>query len=339
MKWKMTEACFGDIVRVSLGAIYHFGIFVSEEEVIQFGLPPTPNRRAEDVEVLSSSVYDFLAGGFLEVGICEGREKKRRKTPEETVSAARRRLGERGYDIIYNNCEHFANECAFGEKFSSMTDSLRNKFRSIPIVHVYVAKFPFPVDDEKIYPPARAKEIESCSNPSVRRQKYFVWKLLENALMRSFGLKIGNIDFTRTDSGKWECSECCFSLSHSGDFVAVALSRKPVGVDIEKRDEARFTAALAEKITTASESDKINRLENSAQSRALNALWTKKEAIFKLLGDKAFQPDKIETSEYGLLTKTVKCEEEQYLITVASEDATKAVFRGADELKFIDFNI
>ena len=326
MKWKMKEAQFGDIVRVSLGSIYHYGIFVSEEEVIQFGLPPTPNRRAEDVEVLSAPVSAFLAGGFLEVGCSERQDKKRRRSPKDTVAAARGRLGERGYDIIHNNCEHFANECAFGEKFSSMTENLRAKFRAMPIVHVYLAHVPFPVEDERIFPPARAEEINSCSHPDVRRNKYYVWKLLERALKLSLGLNLKELNAVCTENGKWECPSCCFSLSHSGDVVAVALSRKPIGVDIEKCDEARFNRALAEKITTAHEREALEK-RGALQGAELNALWTQKEAIFKLLGGRAFQPKNIEVSEYNTVTKAVQDQEEKYFLTVASEDNAQPVFR------------
>lgn len=327
MKWEMKEARSGDIVRVSLGKIYHFGIFVSEEDVIQFGLPPTPDRRSEDVEVLSSPVANFLAGGFLEVGICEGREKKRRKTPEETVAAAKRRLGERGYDILHNNCEHFVYECAFGEKFSSMTENIRTALREIPIVHVYVARFPFSVETETIVPPARAREIEDCSNPKVQHEKYYAWKLLEKALMRSLGLKPGSLDIRRSENGKWECSSCFFSLSHSGNFVAAAVSRKPIGVDIEKWDPSRFTKELANKMVTKREKAAIRRLGESERGTALNALWTKKEAIYKSAGDTSFQPRRIETSKYASATKAILLEDERYLITVVSEDSDQAVFR------------
>lgn len=333
----MKEARYGDIVRVSLGLIYHYGIFVSEEEVIQFGLPPTPNRKAEDVEVLSSHVSDFLAGGFLEVGQPERQEKKNRRTPEQTVLAARARLGERGYDIIRNNCEHFANECAFGAKFSSMTDGLRARFRAIPVVHVYVSKFPFDLEDSRILPKAREKEIESCSNTKVKQQKYYVWKLLETALMRSFGLKLANINIKKQDSGKWECDECYFSLSHSDDFVAVAVSRKPVGVDIEKLNPQRFTEALLEKIATVSEQDELN-CSGDLLKTYLNILWTKKEAIFKLLGDKTFQPKSIESSKYSSLTKKVQDENGQYFVTVASEDAKLAIFRNAEGITVTDID-
>ena len=338
MKWTMKEARYGDIVRVSLGSIYHYGIFVSEEEVIQFGLPPTPDRRAEDVEVLSSDVSLFLQGGFLEVGECEGREKKRRKTPAETVSAAKKRLGERGYDILHNNCEHFANECAFGEKISFMTESLREKFRAIPIVHVYVQRFPFAVEEEKICPPERVAEIESCSNADVRRQKYFVWKLLEKALMRSFGLTMDKLDLRRTDSGKWTCSACQFSLSHSGNVVAVAVSRKPIGVDVERLDESRFTDAMEQKIATQREREQLQGLGNN-RGTALNALWNKKEAIFKSLEQKSFVPSGIQTEQFATVTKQFQCDGKQYLISVASEDAKMAIFRTADSIDFSDFNL
>ena len=40
MRWTPDECRPGDIVRVKLGAIYHYGVFVSEDEVVQFGEPP-----------------------------------------------------------------------------------------------------------------------------------------------------------------------------------------------------------------------------------------------------------------------------------------------------------
>ena len=336
MKWEMREAKAGDIVRVALGPLFHFGIFVSEDEVIQFGLPPTPNRRAEDVEVLSSPVDEFLGGGFLEVGIPEGKEKRRRKSPKEVISKARSRLGERGYHIIYNNCEHFANECYFGEKFCSMTDNLRAQFRAIPVVHVYAAKFPFDVESKEIYPPERANEIESCSNEQVRLSKYYVWKLLESALMRTFGLKIKKVTFTKNQSGKWECGDCCFSLSHSGNLVAVALSRKSVGVDIERKDTARFDEKIAQKILTEREEEEVKQLDENARGAALNLLWTKKEALFKQGGEGAFNPRNVETADGRFLSKEIAAGGERYILTVASEDAPRAQFRLEEDLQFIE---
>ncbi len=51
MRWEPTACQAGDMVRVRLGSVYHYGIFVSEDEVIQFGLPPTAENRAAEGEV------------------------------------------------------------------------------------------------------------------------------------------------------------------------------------------------------------------------------------------------------------------------------------------------
>lgn len=209
-------------------------------------------------------------------------------------------------------------------------------FKNCP-VHVYVAQFPFPAEEEKIAPAARAKDIEGCANQQVRTAKYFVWKLLENALMRSFGLRIGELEIAQSKSGKWECPECFFSLSHSGNLAAVAVSAKPVGIDIERRDEARFTPSLARKILTCSELKEIEQQEGIIRSDAINALWTKKEALFKLAGEGAFLPNKIETSGTKCATKIIVSGEEQYFFTVAAEDAEQAIFRLAYDLKLINF--
>ena len=53
MIWWQSECKFGDMIRISFGNFYHYGIFVSEDEVIQFGLPPFDgllNRKFEDFE-------------------------------------------------------------------------------------------------------------------------------------------------------------------------------------------------------------------------------------------------------------------------------------------------
>ena len=39
------------------------------------------------------------------------------------------RIGEGGYNIIHNNCEHLAYECVFGEKKSEQTDAIRAFWR------------------------------------------------------------------------------------------------------------------------------------------------------------------------------------------------------------------
>lgn len=325
MKWTLKAAEYGDMVRVKLGKVYHYGIFADENEVIQFGPPPVNGARLKDseIEVCVTDVYGFLCGGFMEVAEPERKEKKKRRSAEETVSTARSRVGERGYNILYNNCEHFAYECAFGEKYCSQTEALRAAWHSLPILDVYVAPIPEACDFEAIVPKARREEIAGCSNESVKRRKYAVWKLLEYGLKRTFGHAIGNLEFTLSANGKWQCNACEFSLSHSGNVVAVALSRKPVGVDIEGVHAVK--AELAKKILTDDEFADYSALAENREEY-LSRKWTEKESLFKRAGGKAFHPSKIAVLGQSLKTERIAAADGEYFLTVASDDIARFKF-------------
>ena len=130
MKWAYTECRFGDIIRIKLGSVYHYGIFVSDNEVIAFGLPPTEEnlKNAQEIKVLSTDIDVFSCGNLIETAQLSLKEKLRRASPEKTVSKARARIGEGGYNLIHNNCEHFVNEVVFGEKISEQERSVREKW-------------------------------------------------------------------------------------------------------------------------------------------------------------------------------------------------------------------
>ena len=129
MQWKVKDPTSGDIIRTKVRFYYHFGIFVSPDEIIQFGLPDDPGRCAEEIKVLASDIQTFLHGGELEVGVPERAERKKMRRPEQVVAIARQRLGEGGYNLLHNNCEHFVNDCFFGQPSSSVMQNAREKFR------------------------------------------------------------------------------------------------------------------------------------------------------------------------------------------------------------------
>lgn len=129
MKWSQKQPSYGDIIRTKVSFYYHYGIFVSPDRVIQFGLPNDPGRPSSEIKVLATDVYTFLNGGSIEVGICENSEKSTRCTPSQTVEIAESKLGEGGYDILHNNCEHFVYFCAFKEAKSSFLQNIRSKLR------------------------------------------------------------------------------------------------------------------------------------------------------------------------------------------------------------------
>jgi len=51
------------------------------------------------------------------------------RSAKEIIRIARLRIGEGGYDILHNNCEHFVNDCAFGRSSSRFVDDVRQKLR------------------------------------------------------------------------------------------------------------------------------------------------------------------------------------------------------------------
>lgn len=131
MKWAYRECIPGDIIRVKLGSVYHYGIFVSEDEVIAFGLPPTAEnlKNPQEIKVLATDIDVFSCGNLVEAAQLSLKEKLKRTPPEKTIAVARARIGESGYNLIHNNCEHFVNEVVFGEKVSEQELAVRRKWQ------------------------------------------------------------------------------------------------------------------------------------------------------------------------------------------------------------------
>ncbi len=332
MKWEMISPSSGDVVRVKAGSIWHYGIYVSDDEVIQFGATPTSAAMlmGADIAVISSDIDSFLIGGFLEVAVFDKKELKSKRPPEEIVKAARSRIGEEGYHILHNNCEHFAFECATGQHRCEQVDSVRDKFRSLPLLDVYVAEIPQNISLTRLYPKKRNAEVEACKNERVRLEKYCVWKLLELAVDRSFGLKLEDLDFKKDKNGKWSADKLFFSLSHSNGVVAVAVSRKPVGVDVEALVSIRGDK-LQNRVFSPSELEEYNSLAEEHKKLFMLEMWTKKESEFKRSGGGSFSPALTHTTA----TKTVQFEHmgNIYMLSVANDDLERLKFHGIDQIK------
>ncbi len=319
MKWSYKEPSYGDMIRVSVGTIYHFGIYVSDEEVIQFGLPPSRRVGQSDaeVEVLSSDIDGFLAGGFLEVCEFDKKEKKKNRKPEEIVTYARDKIGTRGYHILYNNCEHFANECVSGVHVCRQAEDVRALFRNMPIVDVYIAALPKNGEVGHVACRARMDEISSVSNERVRREKYFVWLLLCYALERSFGLRGKKLDFVKESHGGWSVGDLSVSLSHSENALAVAVSRAPVGIDIERVKVPR-SEKFAAYIMNEAELAEYENIPPEQREERLIEIWTAKEAIFKSKRIANFIPNQNDTLSEAFRTHRVMIEGEEYAWSVAT---------------------
>ncbi len=130
MNWKPIEpTSSGDIIRTKVSFYHHYGIFVSLDEVIQFGLPTDLGKSSAEIKVLSTDIATFLNGGEIETAFPTKAEAVKMCSKKQIVQNARSKIGQGGYDILHNNCEHFVNQCAFFETKSAFLDDVREKIR------------------------------------------------------------------------------------------------------------------------------------------------------------------------------------------------------------------
>jgi 4'-phosphopantetheinyl transferase len=97
------------------------------------------------------------------------------------------------------------------------------------------------------------------------------------------------IEFTYGGNGKPEISvprtDVRFSLSHSADLVACALTREcAIGVDVEFERPIEDAAQVARRFFHPAEYRDLVSLPESARLSGFYAGWTRKEAVIKALG-------------------------------------------------------
>lgn len=122
--WVKMKPEYGAQIRVSRGLYYHHGIYANDNEVYQFASPVGSEVSQETAEVMVTTLDKFLDGGELEVRCYTDEELKKKRKPDEIIEYAKAHLGEKGYDIISNNCEHFSNRCAFGKSESNQVEDV-----------------------------------------------------------------------------------------------------------------------------------------------------------------------------------------------------------------------
>lgn len=149
-------------------------------------------------------------------------------------------------------------------------------------------------------PPARRARAEACRTARDRAAcavgyhlaRYAASRILPSPPQGDFGTDVNGKPF-------WKDSPVHFSLSHSGECVAVAIGKtQPVGVDIEKIRPLRRSFA-ARWLTTSEQAA----LDTAAdRDTALILLWTAKEAAAKKSGaGLAYRPQNINTADTASL--------------------------------------
>jgi len=133
------------------------------------------------------------------------------------------------------------------------------------------------------------------------RERFLVGCALAKTVLAGYaGLRPADLRFDRT------CAQCSrphgkpvmtgsalfHSVTHSGDLVAVAVARAPVGVDVEQLDGRvrplggdGDAQGLARLVLADGERAALAAVCPSARAREFLAAWTRKEAVTKATGD------------------------------------------------------
>ena len=185
------------------------------------------------------------------------------------------------------------------------------------MTNVYIAALPKDLPIGKLCCQERMNEIEKVSNERVKREKYFVWKLLCYGLKHSFDLDEQNLNFAKLDCGAWTIDGLEISLSHSDDALAVAISQSPVGIDVERVHKPRSNR-MAEYMMNEQELEKFNLVPTEEREAHLIEIWTAKEAIFKSQKSQNFIPKQIDTLSRSTQKLNFQIDGEEYACTVAN---------------------
>ena len=327
MKWVLKEMAVGDMVRVPMKEVYHYGVCTGEDRIIQFGEPVlTVPKPKEQIRVMSTNVASFLNGQFAEVAELDKKELKRRRPVEEIVAYAEKSVGKGGYDILYNNCEHFANECLFGLHVSNQIDKIRQEIEAkMPCINVYVGAVEDFCDTDRLPKYAR-KELKKISSEKVAKEKKAGYGLLALAAQEMTKKPDVRKCFLGK-TGKPLHKDFGFSITHSGGLVAVAASPAAVGIDLESRTDRERQEKLLERI-----------LHQKEQTDDPILLWTVKEAAFKFSEkDERFRPAEIDATAFKSRSVAFAVNDQRFALSVVADVVANVHFYNKLESKDLSF--
>lgn len=118
-----------------------------------------------------------------------------------------------------------------------------------------------------------------------RKRSLVAELLIRRAAIRKLGLRPEQLVIDRNPYGRpylRNVRHFKFNLSHSGEYVVIALGRRPLGVDVERID--RCNQDVAKRFFSPAEAEYLRSLPEAEQARAFTTLWTLKESYTKAEG-------------------------------------------------------
>lgn len=162
----------------------------------------------------------------------------------------------------------------------------------------------------------RAPETQLRFGEKIALHSGFALQVLRRAYREQLHLDLEELHLRRTENGKLVCDSGFFSISHSGNYVAVAVCDKPVGVDIQRFSGAKIRD-VAQKFFTERELRKFFDAANFTD--CFYFTWCKKEALWKSLEEQPATIAHVETCNAPFTEKKLVLDNETYYLAVTGE--------------------
>lgn len=170
-------------------------------------------------------------------------------------------------------------------------------------------------------PQWRREKTLAIKHDTGRRQSLLAYRLLCQGLREQYDItepptfvygEHGKPYIIKNEKLKNEATPY-FSLSHCREAVACIIDSRPVGIDIEATDR-KVSDGLVRYAMNEEEQAEIAR--STDRERAFFRLWTRKEAVAKLLGT-GIQGDRIKDLLHSDRYRIETHEAERYVVSVA----------------------
>jgi len=130
-------------------------------------------------------------------------------------------------------------------------------------------------------------EASGMTNPAMRARFEIGRGLRRKMMADATGLPPRQITFVESEEDKPRALNAAgwdFNVSHSGDYVAVAVGQDQVGVDLEQIRPVREMELIADRYFHPDEAEAWRSLAPGLREEAFFVLWSAREAAMKCVG-------------------------------------------------------
>lgn len=131
-----------------------------------------------------------------------------------------------------------------------------------------------------------AERLESLKSAQRRKEYLTSRALMRMALSRHYRNDLAHWQFAQAKNSPPRLlnpphKALYISLSHSGDYVLLAISEQAVGIDIEQAGQRSKALSIAKKVFTPEQQQTLDALPEDQRLPYFYRLWSEKEALVK----------------------------------------------------------